>query len=164
MSDLRSSLVGVATPETSSVEGRRWLVLLVYSWIEFNQALVWITYSASAPEAKVLYGKQLSESGINLLLNWGPILYLVFVPIVMVMLSNNFRGKGVYYTIGLGAVLCAAGSIVRMIPTWCSVQQHPIALLLIHVGQILNGAAGPSMAGACSAFAACWFAPDERTL
>ena len=147
------------------VEGRRWIVLLAFSWIEFNQALVWITYSASAPEARQLYGPtRLTTDTINLLLNWGPIMYLVFVPVVMVMLNSNVGGKGVYNTILVGAFLCAAGSLVRMVPTFGHFQETPAAIWLIHGGQILNGLAGPSMAGACTAFAACWFAPDERTL
>ena len=98
------------------------------------------------------------------MLNWGPIMYLVFVPIVMVMLNSNVGGKGVYYTILLGAFLCAAGSLVRMVPTWMGLERHVTAIWLLHAGQILNGCAGPSMAGACTAFAACWFAPDERVL
>lgn len=111
-----------------------------------------------------MYGPKLTNSVINLLLNWGPIMYLVFVPIVMMMLNSNLGGKGVYYTIFLGAALCAAGSLIRMVPTWMGFELHPSAILLLHVGQILNGCAGPSMAGACTAFAACWFAPDERVL
>ena len=89
-------------------------------------------------------------------------MYLVFVPLVMLMLNSNTGGKGVYYTILMGAVLCAAGSIVRMIPSWMDIEKEPSAIWLLHAGQILNGAAGPSMAGACTAFAACWFAPEER--
>jgi FLVCR family MFS transporter len=143
----------------------RWLVLLVFSWVEFNQALVWITVSASAPEARDLYGKEhLTPGAINLLLNWGPIMYLVFVPVVMVLLSSNFRGRGVYYTILIGAALCAAGSVVRLIPSWTHTVRKPLAVWLLHAGQILNGLAGPSMAGACTAFSCCWFAPEERTL
>ena len=91
-------------------------------------------------------------------------MYLVFVPIVMVMLNNNTGGKGVYYTILMGATLCAAGSVVRMVPTWMDFEHKPSALWYLHAGQILNGCAGPSMAGACTAFAACWFSPEERTL
>ena len=125
---------------------------------------MWITFSASAPEATETYGPKLTTSVINLMLNWGPIMYLVFVPIVMMMLNSNTGGKGVYYTILLGAALCAAGSLVRMVPTWMGFELHPAAILLLHTGQILNGCAGPSMAGACTAFAACWFAPDERVL
>ena len=38
------------------------------------QALVWITFSASAPEAAETYGSHnLTPSVINLMLNWGPI-------------------------------------------------------------------------------------------
>ena len=34
-------------------EGKRWVILLLYNWIGFNQGLVWITFSASAEETKV---------------------------------------------------------------------------------------------------------------
>ena len=144
------------------VEGRRWVVLLLFCFIEFNQGIVWITYSSSAPEAKELYG--ISDSTINLLLNWGPICYLPFVLIVMHMLTSGIGGKSVYLTILLGAVLCAAGAVVRMVPSWFDFEKQSSGILLVHIGQILNGCAGPSMAGACTAFAACWFAPEERTL
>jgi hypothetical protein len=34
----------------------------------------------------------------------------------------------------------------------------------VHAGQILNGLSGPLVGGSCSAVAACWFAPSERTM
>jgi len=40
------------------VETKRWAVLFVYNWIGFSQSMVWVTYSASAPEARALYGDE----------------------------------------------------------------------------------------------------------
>ena len=60
------------------VEPKRWAVLGVYNMIGFSQSMVWVTYSASAPEARALYGEDaMDKASINLLLNWGPIMYVI---------------------------------------------------------------------------------------
>jgi hypothetical protein len=40
------------------LETKRWAVLAMYNWIGFSQSMVWVTYSASAPEARALYGDE----------------------------------------------------------------------------------------------------------
>eukprot|EP01052_Picozoa_sp_SAG31_P001386 SAG31_NODE_47_length_30979_cov_41.708841_20_plen_71_part_00 len=50
------------------VELKRWAVLAAYNLIGFLQSVVWVTFSASAREARMLYGsRELSSAQINLL-------------------------------------------------------------------------------------------------
>lgn len=159
-----------STSTPAGVELKRWAVLLAYNWIGFSQGMVWVTFSASAPEARVLYGEEsMSRATINLLLNWGPITYLVGIWPVMALLSRG--GSCVHDCMLLAGWLTAAGSVLRCWPTIHTLllrasvpQPQPYSTLWLHVGQILNGFSGPAVGASCSAVAACWFAPHERTL
>eukprot|EP01043_Picozoa_sp_COSAG02_P034426 COSAG02_NODE_2405_length_8933_cov_133.975209_1_plen_385_part_10 len=144
------------------VELKRWAVLMAYNWIGFSQGMVWVTYSASAPEAKELYGLQaMNGATVNLLLNWGPITYLLGIWVVMWLLNRG--GRCVYQCMLIGGWLTAAGSILRCVPALLPHRgTHP--MLWVHAGQICNGFSGPAVGGSCSAVAAAWFAPSERTL
>ena len=155
----RTIAVGACLP---AVEGKRWLLLLVYCWIGFNQAVVWITFSASAPEAKLLYGTHhMTADNINLLLSWGQITALVATPPVMWMLSRG--ATPVYDTILLAAIFGSCGSFFRMLPTAFAFTHSSAALRIVHIGQFLNGITGIAMKAACGSFAATWFATSERT-
>ena len=143
------------------VEGKRWLLLLIYIWIGFNQAVV-ITFSASAPEAKMLYGKErMTADTINFLLSWGQVTALVATPPVMWLLSRG--STPVYNTILLGAVFGSCGSLVRMLPTAFAFTDAAVALPIVHFGQFLNGVTGIAAKASCGSFAATWFAKAERT-
>jgi len=145
------------------VELKRWAVLAVYNWIGFSQGMVWVTYSASAPEAKELYGSGAMDTAtINLLLNWGPITYLLGIWPVMWLLNRG--GRCVYECMLIAGWLTAAGSVLRCLPALLPGLRSGHPVLWVHIGQILNGFSGPAVGGSCSAVAACWFAPSERTL
>ena len=54
--------------QSPTVELKRFAVLAAYNWIGFMQSLVWVTYSASAPEARLLYGTtEMRPAQVNLL-------------------------------------------------------------------------------------------------
>lgn len=145
------------------VELKRWAVLMAYNWIGFSQGMVWVTYSASAPEAKELYGAEaMNGATVNLLLNWGPITYLLGIWLVMWLLNRG--GRCVHQCMLIGGWLTAAGSILRCVPALLPSLRGTHPMLWVHAGQICNGFSGPAVGGSCSAVAAAWFAPSERTV
>ena len=151
------------TAAAPPVELKRWAVLMAYNWIGFSQGMVWVTYSASAPEAKEMYGERVMNGAtVNLLLNWGPITYLLGIWFVMWLLNRG--GRCVYHCMLLGGWLTAAGSVLRCVPSLLPSLRGAHPMLWVHAGQICNGFSGPAVGGSCSAVAACWFGPSERTL
>ena len=80
------------------------------------------------------YGAHITQTDIDFLLNWGPIMYLPVVPFVMMMLSrcstiydpipnpdteSFVRGPvALWRTMFCGGFLCLSGSLIRVIPTW----------------------------------------------
>ncbi len=154
---------GTAPSGAQAVELKRWAVLMAYNWIGFSQGMVWVTYSASAPEAKELYGAQaMNGATVNLLLNWGPITYLLGIWFIMWLLNRG--GRCVYHCMLLAGWLTAAGSVMRCLPALLPSLCGTRPMLWVHAGQICNGFSGPAVGGSCSAVAAAWFAPSERTL
>eukprot|EP01052_Picozoa_sp_SAG31_P001387 SAG31_NODE_47_length_30979_cov_41.708841_21_plen_245_part_00 len=97
--------------------------------------------------------------------NWGPITYLIGIWAVMWLLGRG--GRCVYHCMLLAGWLTAIGAVLRCVPALMRVQSgQPSAypLLWLHAGSFVNGFSGPAVSGSCSAVAACWFAPSERTL
>jgi hypothetical protein len=167
--------------ETLGVERKRWLCLLSMIFVGSMQGLVWITFSTNPLQEEEYYGWPCTpaqnttacnfppvhldpDAVIDLLLNWGPIAYLIVMPLVMIALSQG--GKSVWKTILWGASFTFAGSLVRLIPSFFSValRQSEWTVFMLHVGQFLNGCAGPMAAGCTTAFSATWFPVEERTL
>lgn len=129
-------------------------------WVGFNQGVVWMTFSASAPELRQLLPSiDIPDSEINLMLNWGPICYIVAVWAFMFRMAQLGQ-QAVHECVLWGAALVCAGSVLRMVPLVCL--WWPRGWL--HLGQVLNGLAGPVSAAVAPAFAAAWFPTEERTL
>jgi len=104
----------------------------------------------------------MTDSVISLLLNWGPIIGIAFFPVQSCMLTIN---GGFKRATQLGAGLTLAGALIRTIPCWLGEdfrQNNVACLLLLHIGQILNAAAGPLCMGTESRLSCIWFAENER--
>ncbi|CAK0900669.1 unnamed protein product [Prorocentrum cordatum] len=140
----------------------RWVILLVMFWLGMMQGLVWMTLSGNPDVTKRYYALVDEKATIDLLLNWGPIMYLPVVPLVT---YGAKRGEnGVWATILAGAMLTAAGSLLRLAPSVLPFVDpaSEAARWFLHGGQMLNGCAGPMNAVTPSLLAAMWFPPAER--
>lgn len=146
-----SAEVAPETPEYR-VYKRRWYVLLMYSLIAATQGTVWNTFGPIASTAEDAFGW--SDSTIALLSNWGPISYLV----AGVFFSWVMDVKGLRLSCVLTAFLIALGTGLR-----CITVDSPNVTWLMHVGQALNGLAGPVAMAGPPAVSAVWFPPDQRT-
>jgi len=139
----------------------RWFVLFSFAWLSCNQSIVWFTFSSVPDNAKGYY-PFLSDAKIDLLLNWGNILIVPLILVVMWWQSRNARGLRAAFCLGAGLTL--AGSIVRSMPCWFGSDFHTRegpTLAFLHIGQILNAITGPISMGLPSRLSAIWF-PDEQ--
>ena len=148
--------------ECYAAEPKRWYILAVFSMFSFNQCLVWFTFS-SVDYDKVAgyYGEDnMSTTVQSLLLNWGPIIGIVFFPIQVWLTQRGVAGFR--HAVLLGCLLQFAGTLIRTVPTFAGTPQSPGAITLLHLGQILNAAAGPLCMGTESRLSQLWFREDER--
>eukprot|EP01052_Picozoa_sp_SAG31_P070410 SAG31_NODE_29277_length_398_cov_0.515050_1_plen_132_part_11 len=127
-----------------------------------NQCLFWFTFSAD-PGTTLKYYPGLTTGQIDQLLSWGPITFVPTVPFVSWLLT---RPGGLQKAMRLNASLAFAACAVRLVPRLLTEQQRSQdhwALAFLHVGQILNGIAGPVLIAAPSRLSALWFRPADRT-
>jgi hypothetical protein len=140
----------------------RFYVLFVFSLLAFNQCLMWLTFSPIARQAEVYYN--ITESTVDLLLNWGPIVFIPCLPLTSILLNMP---NGLRYCVIILAITDFTGALARIVPsiilTAGSANFNSIALPFIHIGQILNAACGPLVMAPVSQISCLWFAPHERT-
>ncbi|PVD36113.1 hypothetical protein C0Q70_03086 [Pomacea canaliculata] len=139
-------------PEEFKLYKRRWYILMLYSLLAATQSGVWNTFSPIKRTTEDAFGW--NDATIALLGNWGPIAYLV----VGIVFSWMMDVKGLRISCLLTALLIAVGTSLR-----CITMDPPAATWLMHIGQILNGLAGPVASAAPPFLSAIWFAPHERT-
>ncbi|KAH3766136.1 transporter, major facilitator subfamily protein [Pelomyxa schiedti] len=138
----------------------RWYVLCVFSLVSCVQCLNWFTFSSVPEESMEYYG--ISNSTLNALLNWGPLMIVVGGPVVACALSFQ-RGLRTCVIIGAAAIL--SGSVVRAIPCWVSddLRKSAFGVAFLHIGQILNAICGPVAMVSVPRVACVWFPDKERT-
>ena len=141
---------------------QRFYVLLIFSFLGFNQSLKWITFSPIARNVEAYYN--VTESTVDLLLNWGPITFLPCLPLTYILLSTR---HGLRRAVIILAVINFIAALVRVIPMMITTPSSPsfssISLPFFHVGQILNGICGPLVMAPVSLLSCLWFPPHERT-
>lgn len=115
------------------------------------------------PDASQAYYTCTSAT-IDLLLNWGPICFCIVVPFASFLLV---RPRGLQLSVQVAAAIVLAGTVIRAIPSWVSDEwrtgNQDTALSFLHIGQILNAAAGPLVMATPSLLSAIWFPDHERT-
>ena len=152
------------TAETSvyKVYRSRFYVLFVFSFFSFNQCMIWLTFSPIARQAETYYN--ITESTVDLLLNWGPIIFIPLLPLTSILLNMH---HGLRYCVLILAVADFFAALCRILPSiiWSATNPNfnSFALPFIHAGQILNAACGPLVMAPVSQLSSLWFAPHERT-
>eukprot|EP00946_MAST-07B_sp_MAST-7B-sp1_P004735 g4735.t1 len=133
--------------------GRRWYILFVSSTIAFLQGWVWNTYGPIAVTVERQFGW--NDATLSFLGNWGPIAYVVFfLPTAWSLSRYKLRPTAIG-----ASLLVFAGCGVRMFDT----SKSSTCLYLQHLGQALNGLAGPFAMSAGTVVSAAWFGANERT-
>ncbi|ELR12928.1 disrupted in renal carcinoma protein 2 family protein [Acanthamoeba castellanii str. Neff] len=138
----------------------RWWVLFVFSFASFLQSLVWFTFS-SVPKVAKEYYPGVDEGTIDLLLNWGAI---VFIPVLPYVSWLQTRRNGLLIAFWQGNALVFLATVIRTIPCWAPAHLRGNFYMqwTLHVGQILNAAAGPIVMALCSKLSAVWFPDNQR--
>ncbi|CAF0785698.1 unnamed protein product [Adineta ricciae] len=140
----------------------RFYVLFVFSLLAFNQCLIWLTFSPIARATEAYYN--ITESTVDLLLNWGPIIFIPCLPLTYILLNKH---HGLRNCVIILALVDFVAALVRVLPVVITTPSSPhfssIALPFLHMGQILNAACGPLVMAPVSQLSCLWFAPNERT-
>jgi hypothetical protein len=159
-----STLILPSIPRTPAyvVYPQRFYVLFVFSFLSFNQCLMWLTFGPIARSAETYYN--IGEATIDLLLNWGPVIFISCLPLTYILMNKH---HGLRRCVILLAITGFAAALVRVIPIVITSPTSPnfssISLPFLHIGQILNAACGPLAMAPVSQLPCLWFAPHERT-
>lgn len=161
MIETKDELIPIQAP-IYRVYPRRFYVLFLFSFLGFNQCLMWLTFSPIARHAEEYYN--VTVNTIDLLLNWGPIISIPCLPLASLLLNTP---NGLRYCVLVLALTDFLAALARMLPSIIlhstSSNFKTVALPLIHLGQILNAMCGPLAAIPVSQLSSLWFAPHERT-
>ncbi|CAF2797106.1 unnamed protein product [Rotaria sp. Silwood2] len=141
---------------------QRFWVLFMFAFLTFNQTMFWLTFSPIAGSAQKFYN--ISEATVDLLLNWGPIIFLPTLPFVYLLLNTH---HGLRKCVLIFAIVPVIATSLRLFPlivtSSTSHNFHDIAIPFLHIGQILIAATGPIAMALVSQLSCIWFAPHERT-
>ncbi|CAF1349308.1 unnamed protein product [Rotaria magnacalcarata] len=141
---------------------QRFYVLGVFSLLAFNQCLIWITFSPIARSVETYY--KIDEATVDLLLNWGPIIFIPCLPLTYILLNKH---NGLRRCIILLAVTDFIATALRVIPSIVTSPSSPhfsaISMPFMYAGQILNAACGPLAMAPVSQLSCLWFGPNQRT-
>ena len=135
--------------------GKRWYVLFVASLLAFEQGWIWNTYGpiASVVGRKDVFGWD--DSILAMMGNWGPISYVLsFYPTAILLDSYGLR---------LSAVLCTSLLLLSSTTRLFATGTTETCTMWQHIGQFLNGVAGPFCMSAGTVLSSAWFAPGQRT-
>eukprot|EP00930_Biecheleria_cincta_P045542 TRINITY_DN31387_c0_g1_i1.p1 TRINITY_DN31387_c0_g1~~TRINITY_DN31387_c0_g1_i1.p1 ORF type:complete len:126 (-),score=10.43 TRINITY_DN31387_c0_g1_i1:51-374(-) len=83
--------------------------------VGFVQCLGWMTFSGNPELVETYYGMKDPQTTIDLLLNWGPIMYLPMAPLVGWITMKHM--DSVWIVVLAGALLTMVGLLVRLAPT-----------------------------------------------
>ncbi|CAF0872626.1 unnamed protein product [Adineta steineri] len=140
----------------------RFYVLFVFSFLTFNQCTIWLTFSPIARKTEIFYN--VTESTVDLLLNWGNMVFIPCLPLTSILLD---RPNGLRYCVIILAITGFLATLSRILPSLIVSSSNlnftSISLPFIHAGQILNAACGPLVMAPVSQLSSIWFAPHERT-
>ena len=141
---------------------RRFYVLFVFSFLAFNQCLFALTFSSIYTSTQKHYN--IGEATVDLLLAWGPILFIPSLPLAYLLLN---RRNGLRYCVILIAIIDLIATTIRIIPSIVISTSHSnfssISLPFLHAGQILNACCGPLAMAPVSQLSCLWFSTNERT-
>ena len=157
-----SELYRLCDDQRFRVYPQRFWILFVFAFLSFNQYMFWLTFSPIALSAEKYY--QIPETTVDLLLNWGPIIFLPTLPIIYFIVHTH---HGLRKCVLIFAILLFIAAVIRLIPSiiFSSSDRnfHQIAVPFLHLGQILIAATGPISMALVSQLSCLWFAPHERT-
>ena len=163
---LEAALLTPGDAADSSVSPWRWWILATYSMLAAMQGLTWSVPGTLEPTFLAVYGEQgagaptsgvagMTGDTVQLLLNYGPIFYLV----AMLPVAWSIDRHGIRAATVSGIALVLVANVMRCFAN----DGSALSLALVHVSFVLNAVAGPAAMAVPSKLAEDWFSPNERT-
>jgi MFS family permease len=140
---------------TIKLSGYRWIVLIALMMITIMSSIQWLTHAPVARPAEVFYEGHFDPSSffnIDFLASSYMFFYLVFSIPASYMIDTHGIVKG----IGTGAILTAAGGIIK--------GMSGTSFYMVMAGQILLAIGQPFIINSATAVSARWFPVKERAL
>eukprot|EP00051_Salpingoeca_urceolata_P010437 m.127720 g.127720 ORF g.127720 m.127720 type:complete len:475 (-) comp16714_c0_seq3:157-1581(-) len=139
----------------------KWYMLGLLWYLTTIQCMLWFTFGTDPDPVKTYY--DIKSSVIDLLLNWGPIVFCPIVPAASWLLA---RPGGIRVCLIASSVMCVATCVIRLVPCWLSEETRKSwhGLAFLHTGQIIAAAVGPLVMAAPSRLSAVWFPPNRRAV
>jgi hypothetical protein len=162
MFDLDSTLhLESSSSPTYQLYRRRFYIISVFGLLTFNQCLIWLTFSPIARNVEVYYN--ITETTVDLFLNWGNIVCIPTFPMAYLLLN---KPQGLRLSMIVFAVTSVVATVLRIIPSIISSSSNPhfssIAVPFLHTGQILNAICAPLVEVPISQLSCVWFGSNER--
>ncbi|CAF1634147.1 unnamed protein product, partial [Didymodactylos carnosus] len=94
---------------------QRFWILFVFSFLSFNHCMIWLTFSPIALSAEQYY--LISESTVDLLLNWGAIVFIPCLPLTYILLNKKNGLRKCVLTFAISVFLATSIRILPLIFT-----------------------------------------------
>ncbi len=139
---------------------RRWIILLIFSFISLLSAFNWIEYNIIQDVTIKFYNKSLPEGETeqNSAVNWFSMVYMLcYTPLVfpaMFLLDK----KGLKFSILLGGLLTTIGSVIKCFAA------KPEYFLLAMLGQTICAIAQAFTLAVPARLSGLWFGPEQIAL
>lgn len=162
MESINDETLSINQSTVFRVYPQRFWILFLYSFLTFNQCMFWLTFSPIASSTMDFY--HVDEATVDLLLNWGPIIFLPTLPLVYLILNSH---RGLRKCLLIFASVSFFATSFRLLPLWIVSSSdsnfHETALPILHFSQILIAATGPFAMAVASQLSCLWFPLNERT-
>merc|ERR1711976_1054667 len=137
---------------------RRWWVLLIFSASCIAQSLIWNTFAPikSTVMNETSVNLDIHSSDIYLFTNWGPIGFILFMPLFTYLMSTSNLKICINFT----SILLILAGLLRIIPS--TVFPDIKRKWLFHLAQFFNGIAGCLPVSAPAHLSALWFSEEQR--
>lgn len=135
----------------------KYQALLIFCLFSSNNGFAWLMFDPVSGELEDTFSG-MSDLQIEILSSWQPVVYIAaFFPILRLVT----RPDGLRRSVRLGATCELVGAALKLLAVL--VHSSPVALYILHLGQIFSAVSSPVAIGAVSQLSAQWFEPHERT-
>jgi hypothetical protein len=112
---------------------QRFWVLFIFAFLSFNQCMFWLTFSPIASSTIAFY--KVTEATVDLLLNWGPIIFIPTLPLIYFILNTH---HGLRKCVLIYAIVSLIATLIRVVPSIItspsSPRFHDVAVPFLHAG------------------------------
>lgn len=138
----------------------RFYMLAVFVWAGALQSTTWLPIVAAPAAAKRTF-PGLTDAGILMQLNLGPIVQAISTPPAMALLVS---ARGLQHCIRGGVLFGALSAGLRLLAVLLplGVRSAPLGQWLLHCASMACGVSGAFLQGAPSRFSAVWFPLEQR--